>query len=177
MNKFISVAVLCSLLSGAALACAPVVYVDKSGRELPEDQVVQIRFNASDYVIVGNVVKVEDIEEYAPTPAGRRRIRHYQSATVSVVKSWKSTKRVGDTLTVYADLTDSCSRALVLGTQPLIYASGPEPVTLSGWYAIFEQGLSSSHASTLDRIVLVQAGPEAPNKRLNAIAPKNGAPH
>ena len=164
-------AVLLATFAQLGWACTPISYVDESGHELPLEQIVEIKFTKSAYVVVGDVVDLEDVVEHEPTKRGRMRTHTFQRATVVVRKSWKPSKAAGDKLLVYTDLNESCGRSLVLGSQALIYASGDEPVGLNGWGTILEEGFSAVDVRILDELSTDQDKAQQsvqPNRREDA---------
>jgi hypothetical protein len=176
MRQLLFIALLAGQSCGVSWSCTPITYIDDSGHELSEEKIVQIKFDNHAYVIVGDVVTLENITANEISTSGRKRPHVHQRATVLVRKSWKPSKRVGDELQIYTDLGDSCSESLELSSQVLIYAGGAEPVELSGWGTTSALGFSSSDVRILDSIASLADNKSEPNKPLQPIAAKDGAP-
>lgn len=148
------------LASCSSMACTPVVIRDaKTGETLSVPQLVKLQFNKSTYVLVGDVVQATTVEESRMYARGRVRRYTFQEATIRVRKSWKPSKKAGDTLRIRSDLDHSCSAEVTLGAQVLVYAKGEEPVALWGTDRTSPLGFASEDVAILDSIVAAESQP------------------
>ena len=162
MKLLALVLTIAAVASFESRACTPVTITDENGQPLKEEALIESEYRSSSFVFIGDVITSEIITEYEDQPNGRKRPHRYQKATIVVRKSWKSSKRDGETLEVYTDLDHTCNRWVPIG-QALIYANGKEPVELSS-VRISSLAFGSPDVATLDRVATIEQLPPAPNK-------------
>jgi hypothetical protein len=148
MRGSVLVALLLCLVGAASPACDLPIAIDRKGRPIKVSHEEQVRsaFARSAYVVVGDVIAADDVVG-----------THSQKATILVKRSWKPSKREGDTLLVLTDLSNTCGARIAAGTQLLIYATGPEPIGVF----VYERLLHTNSAS-LDIRLLDQIAAELP---------------
>lgn len=150
MNRFTTtIALVLGLIAvEPAMACSCAV----SGVSF-EEQVAEA-FATADYVILGEVTKVESIVATDELPDGQKGRYDAQLAHIKVIESWKGGKKAGDDfLTRTITTCCMCGLSVEVGQRWLVYAYGKEPVSLSTCSRTARADRSSRDIPVLERIL------------------------
>lgn len=112
-------------------------------------------FAEATFVFLGEVESVATSTDSRTGANGRRISLDVQVARIKVLKSWKGSKKTGDTVVTQTTTTCClCGLAVKKKEQLVVYAYGEEPLELSICSRTSDAGRKSADIPVIERILL-----------------------